>query len=90
MHAACDSGTPNAAYNALLAWASFRWNKPFTCIENLPFAIQLESELNALQAACFHHDDVRWNGLALLHALRHVRPEKKTKDSEKDFEGFIH
>ncbi len=90
LHAACDSGTPNAAYNALLAWASFRWNKPFTCIENLPFAIQLESELNALQAACFHHDDVRWNGLALLHALRHVRPEKKTKDSEKDFEGFIH
>ncbi len=89
---ACKSNNAHAAYHALLVWASGYWGQPFTCIEKLPFATQLSTELNTLQAACFKSDDdIRWNGMTLLHALQRMKPDKnKKKNSKAELDNFTY
>lgn len=75
---ACQTNDPLASYQALLVWTSQCGTNPFTCIEQLPFYVQLKDELDELQTACFGEIRQNWNGKKLLRRLAHVSVTKSS------------
>lgn len=70
---ACINNNAMQTYQALLAWASCRWQMTFTNVEMLPFYSILKTELDSLQSACFSEETTSWNGKKLAQALRRVK-----------------
>jgi len=85
----CENGTPIAAYHSLLAWAGLKWNKQFTCLEQLPFYQFAYIELSHLQAACFDKMNDDWSGNRLVKTITaYKNPKELRKSSEKPEDSF--